>query len=273
MPELVGETGAPASDRLTVLQAFDRALRRESHVLRGRPEILWQQLYNRLQWEEGPFADHLASEWKRRSRPGARPWFHRYTHLRESEALVRTLTGHTKSVDACAVSPDGTWIVSASYDHTLKIWDTASGAERATLAGHTDRVNGCAVSPDGTWIVSASWDGTIRIWDAATSPEWAVLVLPGAATAVAFHPSVPMAACGDTGGGVHLARLIGMGLGPLVATAAAHSQGRFRGNDLTARCPACREPFPVDPTQLGAEITCPNPACNRALRLNQFTLH
>ena len=43
--------------------------------------------------------------------------------------------------------------------------------------------------------------------------------------------------------------------------------------DPECRCPACRQTFPVDRTQLGTEITCPNPACNRALRLNPFTLH
>ena len=42
-----------------------------------------------------PLADRLTAERERRSRPGARPWIHRYTRLRESEALVRTLTGHT----------------------------------------------------------------------------------------------------------------------------------------------------------------------------------
>ena len=31
------------------------------------------------------------------------------------------------------MSPDGAWIVSASNDATLKIWDVASGSERATL--------------------------------------------------------------------------------------------------------------------------------------------
>ena len=36
-------------------------------------------------------------------------------------------------MSACAYSPDGTRIVSASGDNTLKLWDAASGAELATL--------------------------------------------------------------------------------------------------------------------------------------------
>ena len=58
---------------------------------------------------------------------------------------------------------------------TLKIWDAATGAERATLTGHTSDVTACAVSPDGTWIVSASTDDTLKIWDAATGAERATL--------------------------------------------------------------------------------------------------
>ena len=73
------------------------------------------------------------------------------------------------------MSPDGTWIVSASDDRTLKIWDAATGAERATLTGHTSLVWGCAVSPDGTWIVSASDGTTLKIWDVASGSERATL--------------------------------------------------------------------------------------------------
>ena len=68
----------------------------------------------------------------------------------------------------CAVSPDGAFIVSASWDNTLKVWDARSGEARLTLQGHTDWVNGCAVSPDGAWIVSASGDKTLKVWDART---------------------------------------------------------------------------------------------------------
>ena len=39
-----------------------------------------------------------------------------------------------------AVTADGQRAVSASYDHTLKVWDLASGAELHTLSGHTDGV-------------------------------------------------------------------------------------------------------------------------------------
>ena len=71
-------------------------------------------------------------------------------------ALIRTLQGHTAGVTGCAVSPDGAFIVSASGDNTLKVWDARSGEARLTLQGHTAGVTGCAVSPDGALIVSAS---------------------------------------------------------------------------------------------------------------------
>lgn len=49
---------------------------------------------------------------------------------------IRTLTGHTGVVRDCEVSPDGTLVVSASSDGTLKIWDVTGGRERATFVGH-----------------------------------------------------------------------------------------------------------------------------------------
>ena len=71
----------------------------------------------------------------------------------------------------CAISPDSSYIVSASWDHTLKVWDAATCQELATLAGHTERVNSCAISPDSSFIVSASADNTLKVWDAATGEE------------------------------------------------------------------------------------------------------
>jgi WD40 repeat protein len=76
-----------------------------------------------------------------------------------------TLEGHADVVSACAVTPDGRRVVSASWDNTLKVWDLASGRAEATLEGHADGVRACAVTPDGRQVVSASADGTLKVWD------------------------------------------------------------------------------------------------------------
>jgi hypothetical protein len=49
------------AERQATLEAFARAIDHEAHVLSERPDLLWQQLYNRLQWEEEPALDVLPS--------------------------------------------------------------------------------------------------------------------------------------------------------------------------------------------------------------------
>ena|SRR5712691_11250049 len=125
---LGAEQLAPAGRRAT-LEAFARALKREVHVFLERPHLLWQQLYNRLQWEEEPVPQLLAPELAHRSTPGATAWLRTRTPFRESGALVRTLVADDWSFADCVISPDGSFIVSASWQTTLKIWDGASQYE------------------------------------------------------------------------------------------------------------------------------------------------
>jgi WD40 repeat protein len=44
---------------------------------------------------------------------------------------MRALEGHTSSVNAVAVTPDGRRAVSASADGTLRLWDLASAKRSA----------------------------------------------------------------------------------------------------------------------------------------------
>jgi len=50
-------------------------------------------------------------------------------------------------VDAVAISSDSNLVVTASSDQTCKIWDAATGRERATLAGCTETVNASTTQP------------------------------------------------------------------------------------------------------------------------------
>jgi hypothetical protein len=50
------------NENAAILRSFPRALTREAHVLTQHPNLLWQQLYNRLQWEGDDLEQLLASE-------------------------------------------------------------------------------------------------------------------------------------------------------------------------------------------------------------------
>ena len=100
-----------------------------------------------------------------------------------------TLRGHIYSVNTATFSPDGKYIVSASNDNTLKIWDTTNGKCIKTLEGHTDDVHSANFSPDGKYIVSASLDKTLKIWD---TQSWECIKTleghTGDATSATFSP-------------------------------------------------------------------------------------
>ncbi|KAG6330479.1 hypothetical protein ID866_8610 [Astraeus odoratus] len=82
------------------------------------------------------------------------------------------LLGHTGSVRSVAFSPDGTRIVSGSFDNTVRVWNAERGVQIGSpLQGHTDYVTSVAFSPDGTRIVSGSYDQTVRVWDAERSVQ------------------------------------------------------------------------------------------------------
>ncbi|GHO77048.1 hypothetical protein KSD_48190 [Ktedonobacter sp. SOSP1-85] len=153
------------------LALFHRLFFRAAHLLsqgQTSAEIQAMMLTYCNQTEDGKV---LYPGWQHEpiTGPSVLPWHS--LPLIGSNTLLRTLSGHTGSVTGCAVSSDGKWIVSASEDRTLKVWDVLTGAERCTLHGHTDSVTGCAISPDGKWIVSASKDETLKVRDVLTGTK------------------------------------------------------------------------------------------------------
>jgi hypothetical protein len=70
-----------------------------------------------------------------------------------------------------ALSADGKTVASGSDDHTVKIWDIATGKELRTLSGHIAAVYSVALSADGKTVASGGDDNTVKIWDVATGKE------------------------------------------------------------------------------------------------------
>ena len=71
-------------------------------------------------------------------------------------------------ISSVAFSPDGSKIISGSYDSTIRVWDASTGVEMLPpLQGH-DSISSVAFSPDGSKIISKSSDESIQVWDANT---------------------------------------------------------------------------------------------------------
>ena len=96
--------------------------------------------------------------------------------------------GHTDIVLSVAPSPDGTLVASSSKDHTIRVWDVATGICVGVCEGHTEAVGTLsfptksnnfirAASSNTTkdtyigtngWLISGSKDRTLKLWQLST---------------------------------------------------------------------------------------------------------
>jgi cytochrome c len=108
------------------------------------------------------------------------------------------LEGHRAPVVALAVSGDGRFLASASWDHTARLWPVGGGPPRL-LAGHSQNVNGIAFTPDGRAVVTAGYDATLRIWPLSGDDTPLIAVLPTPLNAVAIAPDGEIVTAGADG--------------------------------------------------------------------------
>ena len=76
---------------------------------------------------------------------------------------VRTLTGHTDTVEAIAFDPTGRFLVSGSQDQTVRVWDASTG-QQLSVFPHDGQVVQVAFSGDGSAIIASS-RRTRRAWE------------------------------------------------------------------------------------------------------------
>jgi WD40 repeat protein len=79
--------------------------------------------------------------------------------------LQQTIEAHGDWVRCLSFTPDGTKLVSGSFDKTIKLWQADTGKLVHTFTDSLKGVFALAVSPDGKLLASGSWDETIALWD------------------------------------------------------------------------------------------------------------
>ncbi|KAI9486904.1 MAG: guanine nucleotide-binding protein [Benjaminiella poitrasii] len=77
----------------------------------------------------------------------------------------KSLVGHNHIVQDVALSSDAQFALSASWDHTIRLWDLNTGRTTRRFVGHEKDVLSVAFSPDNRQIVSGSRDKTIKLWN------------------------------------------------------------------------------------------------------------
>jgi WD40 repeat protein len=135
--------------------------------------------------------------------------------------LLQTFEGHSSLQKGVAWSADGRRLVSASYDKTVRVWDTATGQTVTLLNENAEAI---AISGNGDRIVSADLGKQVaKLWD---STGKLLRELPGdkvSITSLAFSADGTRIATGGSEGNVILWHAVG---GERLVTLSA---GSFKG--------------------------------------------
>jgi WD40 repeat protein len=143
----------------------------------------------------------------------------------------RLLKGHSNFVTALAATPDGRWLISASYDHTVRMWDMTTEPEEKQIIvmepkqkavkrgngkpnekppeiqvemqtksriieGHKDWVRGFSLSSDGTRLLTGDERGQAILWEIPEGKELRRWQVPGWLQGVALSRDArQMATC------------------------------------------------------------------------------
>ncbi|MBY0459082.1 MAG: protein kinase, partial [Gemmataceae bacterium] len=90
---------------------------------------------------------------------------------------VKTLVGHSSTIETATWSNDGTKIVTGSRDGTARVWDSKTGQPITVFRGHVAadvRATGVRTatwSPDGSQVATTGYDNMLRLWDPSTAKE------------------------------------------------------------------------------------------------------
>ena len=89
----------------------------------------------------------------------------------QNGALLDQLSGHEGPISTLAFTPDGRYLVSGSWDHTIRVWSVFDRSQTSeSLRLMSDLLCIC-IRPDSAQIAAATLDGSISFWNLNTSVQ------------------------------------------------------------------------------------------------------
>lgn len=85
-------------------------------------------------------------------------------NLRERK-LEYTISAHTNVVSKVIFDKqNGNYLLSASFDDSIKLWSSPGWTPIKTLTGHNGKVMCADITSDNEYILSSSYDRTFKLW-------------------------------------------------------------------------------------------------------------
>ena len=85
------------------------------------------------------------------------------------------IEAHSNDVTSVLITSDNKYLITASYDTSIRIWNLHSKMQEYVFQGHSEWVTSIALTIDNKFIISASDDKNIIIWNFQEKIQEAIL--------------------------------------------------------------------------------------------------
>ncbi len=149
----------------------------------------------------------------------------------ESGDVSNRLAGHSGFVEYCRYTPDGSQIVSAAKDGTIRVWDAHTGRALRTVVGAG---TGATLSRDGRLIAAGAENGAVYVWDVSSGDRLQRLagLTTNTVDNLTFSPDGKILASTNSNGEI---LLYDVKSGQLLATLATFGDGQWAVTDPEGR--------------------------------------
>lgn len=130
---------------------------------------------------------------------------------------ISRLTGHENGITNITFGGSGELVLSASMDHSVRVWDAATGKQLCVFSGHDESVRMVSASSDGRLAISVDFQEVAKAWDLRTGVV--KYILPGKINFATFSPDSRVVATTGTDG---IARLWKASDGELLSKLEGH---------------------------------------------------